>query len=199
MGKGVDIKISKTQITKVVRKGGSLFSSLVSLGTKLLLKVVKAASKVIPGVATGALSSLGEFGMNKILGQGASQIGGFLIPQDKIQKLIDNIHLLTKKQKEDLSISLQSGGELKIKPTQKQRGGFLGTLLATIGVPLLLKALTGKGTGKGMQNRPRGGCGMQNRPYWDSYLPYTPPPFYTHSGMACKKKTGKGLLLGKSA
>ena len=29
-GKGVDIKISKTQIGKVVKKGGSLFSSLVA-------------------------------------------------------------------------------------------------------------------------------------------------------------------------
>ena len=164
LGKGVDIKISKTQITKVVRKGGSLFFSLVSLGAKLLPKVMKVATKVAPGVVTGALSSLGEFRMKKILGQGASQTGGFLIPQNKIQKLIDNIHLLTKKQKEDLSIALQSGGELMIKPTQKQRGGFLGTLLAVIGVPLVLKALTGKGTGKGMRNRPRGGYGMQNRP-----------------------------------
>ena len=194
LGKGVDIKISKTQIAKVVRKGGSLFSSLVSLGTKLLPKAVKMATKVIPAVTTGALTSLGNFGMDTILGQGVSQKGGFLIPQDKIQKLIENKHLLTNKQKQDILIALQSGGELIIRPTLKQRGGFLGTLLATIGVPLLLKALTGNG----MQNRPRSGYGMQNRPYRDAYLPYIPPPFYTHSGMGCKKKTGKGLLLGKN-
>ena len=190
LGKGVDIKISKTQITKVVRKGGSLFSSLVSLGTKLLPKAVKMATKVIPAVTTGALTSLGNFGMDKILGQGVSQKGGFLIPQDKIQKLIENNHLLTNKQKQDILIALQSGGELIIKPTLKQRGGFLGTLLATIGVPLLLKALTGNG----MQNRPRSDYGMQNRPYRDAYLPYIPPPFYTHSGMGCKKKDRQRII-----
>ena len=32
-----------------------------------------------------------------------------------------------------------------IKPTKKQSGGFLGTLLASIGVLLLLNALAGKG------------------------------------------------------
>ena len=32
-----------------------------------------------------------------------------------------------------------------INPIKEQSGGFLGTLLASIGVPLLLNALTGKG------------------------------------------------------
>ena len=32
-----------------------------------------------------------------------------------------------------------------ITPTRTQQGGFLGTLIASIGVPLLLNALTGKG------------------------------------------------------
>ena len=59
-GTGVDIKISKTQIRKSVKHGGTLFSSLVSLGAKLL-----------PHLATGALSALGSFGMNKILGKGS--------------------------------------------------------------------------------------------------------------------------------
>ena len=40
---------------------------------------------------------------------------------------------------------LQSGSGVQIQLTPKQRGAFLGTLLASIGVPLLLKALTGRG------------------------------------------------------
>ena len=32
-----------------------------------------------------------------------------------------------------------------IKPTKAQSGGFLGTLLASIGIPTLINALTGKG------------------------------------------------------
>ena len=46
----------------------------------------KLASKVLPALATGALSSLDNFGMDKILGLG--QTDGFLIPQNKIDQLI---------------------------------------------------------------------------------------------------------------
>ena len=35
-GTGVDIKISKTQIRKVAKKGGNPFSSLASLGARVL-------------------------------------------------------------------------------------------------------------------------------------------------------------------
>ncbi|PFX14403.1 hypothetical protein AWC38_SpisGene21443 [Stylophora pistillata] len=76
------------------------------------------------------------------------------------------------KQKKDILNALQSGGELMIKPTVKQRSGFLGTLLASIGVPLLLNALTGKGLRNRMASG-KGGAGMQNRPY--GYIPYYPP------------------------
>ena len=203
-GKGVDIKISKTQIGKVVKKGGSLFSSLAALVPTLLPKAMQVASKVVPGLAMGALGSLGNFTMDKILGQGHSHhmCGGFLIPQDKIDKLIANKKYLTKKQKEDILNALQSGGQIVIKPTPKQRGGFLGTLLASIGVPLLLNALTGKGLqnrqGLGLQNRKGGtrkGHGLQNRPYWDPYARF-PPPFL---GQGVEKKSGKGILFGKNS
>ena len=40
---GVDIKISKTQIRKSVKHGGSLFSSLALLGAKALPLMTKAA------------------------------------------------------------------------------------------------------------------------------------------------------------
>jgi len=46
-----------------------------------------------------------------------------------------------------------SGEDIIIRPTKKQSGGFLGSLLASVGIPLavdmigvpLLKAITGKG------------------------------------------------------
>ena len=41
--KGVDIKISKSQIRKVARHGGSLWSSLAGLSSKLLPMVVPLA------------------------------------------------------------------------------------------------------------------------------------------------------------
>ena len=143
LGKGSDIKISKTQIRKVVRHGGSLWSTLFSLGTKLLPYATTAVSKAVPALATGALSALGSLGIDRIFGK--KQKGGFLIPQNKIDKLIANKHLLSAKQKKDILDALQSGSGVIIKPTMKQSGGFLGTLLASIGIPMVLKALTGSG------------------------------------------------------
>ena len=140
---GVDLKISKTQIRHVVQEGGSLWSSLITLGTKALPYATKAASKALPALATGALSGLASLGVDKIFGKGQS--GGFLIPQNKIDQLIKYKDLLTKKQKEQIVSALHTGGELVIKPTPKQTGGAIGTILASIGIPLLFNALTGKG------------------------------------------------------
>ena len=101
--------------------------------------VKKAAAPLL----TGALSGLASLGVDKIFGKG--QRGGFLIPMDKITQLVAYKHLLTTRQKKDFFKSLQTGNGLVLRPTKTQRGGFLGTLLACIGVRLLLTALTGKG------------------------------------------------------
>ncbi|PFX13109.1 Pulmonary surfactant-associated protein D [Stylophora pistillata] len=178
LGKGVDLKISKTQMGKVVQKGGSLFSSLLALGTKLLPKAMNLATKALPGLATGALSSLGNFATDKILDAG-QQSGGLIIPNSNIMKLLPYVDALSKKQKQDLANALNSGGDMKMKPTKSQSGGFLGTLLASIGVPILLKALTGSGNSKGrglhVRAPKKSGKGMQNRPYWDNQPIFFPP------------------------
>ena len=214
---GVDLKISKTQISHVVQEGGSLWSSLFSLGTKALPYATKAVSKVAPALATGALQALGSLGIDKIFGKG--QTGGFLIPQNKIDQLIKYKDLLTKMQKEQIVSAIHTGGQLIVKPTKIQSGGFLGTLLASIGVPLLLNALTGKGLQVDKQRSRRsvnihvpkvlskktstvnkdGGLILPQN--WRS------PPFYGDwpqtNGMGLKKKNlerkkGEGLLLGKN-
>ena len=85
--------------------------------------------------------------VKKISGKGV-QKGGFLIPQNKIDQLITYKHLLTTKQKKDILNALQTGSGVHIRPTKVQTGGFLDTLLASIGVPLVLdtlKSLTGSG------------------------------------------------------
>ena len=142
-GTGVDLKISKTQIRYLVQEGGSLWSSLINLGMRALPYASRAVSKAGPALATGALSALGSLGIDKIFGKG--QKGGFLVPQSKIDQLIKYKDLLTKKQKEQIVSALHTGGQIVIKPTKSQSGGFLGSLLASIGIPLILNALTGKG------------------------------------------------------
>ena len=162
------------------KHGGSLFSSLLSLGARFLPMVAKPLAK-------GALSALGNLGVNKILGKGQS--GGFLIPNNKIELLIKNKNLLTQKQKEHILNSLQSGGQVVVTPSAKQRGGALGTLLASIGIPLAMelgKKLFGSGLhvpskGKGLQVGPKPGMML-----------YQPPPFIGNwgnpTGSGTKKK-----------
>ena len=214
-GIGSDIKISKTQIRKAVKQGGSLWGSSISLGRKLLPMAMPLAKEAIAPLATGALSGLASLGVDKIFRKG--QRGGFLVPMDKMAQLIAYKHLLTTGQKQDIVKALQTGNGLVIRPTKTQQGGFLGTLLASIGVPLLLNALPGKGTQVDRTGSPantttvyvppsvtsnHNGHGMYN-PY-----PYMSPPFFgsweNPVGAGVKKKTttkkgGKGLLLGKNS
>ena len=134
---GADIKISKTQIRKAVQQGGSLWSPLFKIGTKLL----PMAAKAVGPLATGALSGLA----NVRVKFGRGQVGGFLIPQNKIDQLIKYKDWLTEAQKKQIVNAIHTGGQIVIKPTKAQSGGFLGTLLASIGIPMVLNALMGKG------------------------------------------------------
>ena len=62
-GTGADIKISKSQIRKAIKHGGSLWGSLISLGSKLLPMVMPLAKKGIAPLATGVLSGLASLGV----------------------------------------------------------------------------------------------------------------------------------------
>ena len=121
---GVEIASSKSHIRRSVKHGGSLFSSLAALGAKLLPLATKFITKVAASFATAAVSALGSLGVDKLVGSG--QEGGFLIPDSKVQLLIQKKKLLTKKQKEQILSVLQSGGQVFIQPTAKQSVGALG-------------------------------------------------------------------------
>ena len=94
-----------------------------------------------------------------------------------------------------------------IRPTKTQSGGFLGTLLASIGVPLLLNALTGKGTQVDSTGSPSNTVSVYVPDTTNGMItpyPYMSPPFFgtweNPVGAGVKKKTkGKGLLLGKNS
>ena len=206
---GVDLKISKTQIRSVVHKGGSLWSSLLNLG----MKALPYASKAVPALATGAIQALGSLGVDKIFGRGQS--GGFLIPQDKINQLIQYKDLLTKKQKEQIASAIHNGGQVFVKPSKSQMGGFLGTLLASIGISMLMNALTGRGLQVDNKRSKQSANVYVPKNITSKgglIVPYqNPPPFIgtwdNPIGMGVKKKApkrktqkkGQGLLLGKNS
>ena len=207
--KGVELKISKTQMKTLIpqrgRDGGSLFSAVVPLARTLAPTLAKTLGlSALAGLASEGASQVAK----KISGNGMK--GGFLIPQDKIQKLLDNKHLLTKKQKEQILAALQSGGQVVVKPSAKQSGGMLGTILASIGIPLALemaKKVFGKGAPR--VGRPKGkGAPRVGRPKGKGAPRLgAPPPFFGTwgEGMGEKKSKGKsaavgrGLLLGEKS
>ena len=212
LGKGVEIKISKTQIRKVVKQGGSLFSAIIPLARSFAPTLAKT-------LGLSALAGLASEGASQVVKK-ISGTGGFLIPQNKIQKLIDNKHLLTNKQKQDILTALQSGGQVVVKPSKKQSGGLLGTMLASIGIPLVLemaKNLFGKGAAGGADGaggagaprlgKPKGkGAPRIGRPKGKGAprlgTPFQrPPPFFGNwgQGMEKKKSKGEGLLLGSKS
>ena len=148
---GVEISFSKSSIRKSVKHGGSLWTSLISLGTKALPFVTKGVSKVAPHLATGALSALGSLGIDKIFGSGMQ--GGMILPDaivKMLQKgievpvkflvnLINMKEMLTNAQKTLIGKGLKSGKGIVLKPTKRQiHGGFLGTL-AAIGIPMAIE------------------------------------------------------------
>ena len=165
--KGMDIKLAKTNIRKQV--GGSLLTSILTLGRTLAPTLGKTLGlSALAGLASEGASQV----VKKISGNGI-QSGGFLIPQNKIDQLIAYKHLLTNKQKKDILNYLQSGGQLVVKPTKSQYGGFLGTLLASIGLPLAIEAIKNI-TGKGA---PRMGSDLIKGRGAPRLGMYQPPPF----------------------
>ena len=190
-GTGSDIKISKTQITRSVKRGGNLFTSLISLGTKLLPFATKAVSKAAPAIATGAASALGEIGLKKLFGKGIT------IPKKFFPFLPPYANEFTKAQIDQINKVFQTGGRLVIKPTKAQiEGGFLGTL-ASIGIPMAISLLP-KLFGSGLQVDRAPTSNTRNvyvpRTQGEGYE-YFPPPFNGNwenpIGMGVKKKIPK--------
>ena len=161
-GTGTDIKISQAGIRK--QEGGSIISSLMPMMSKVGAMALPWLSKAAAPLATGALSGLSSLGVNKLFGSGL-----FSVPQDKVDKLVQYKDYLTTAQKKQIVSALQSGAGIpRFRLTKSQHVGFLGTLLASIGVPLLLNALTGKGL------RVDGPSGSRSRR--NVYVPRPTPP-----------------------
>ena len=102
LGKGADIKISRTHIRRSVKHSGNFFSSLASLGAKLLPYAIRGVSKVAPVLATGAASALGEIGLKKLFGNGIS------IPRKYILMLPPFAKEFTKSQRDQINLAYQT-------------------------------------------------------------------------------------------
>ena len=139
-GVGTDIKISKAQLRKFATSGGSimnLFKIVSGVARKIL-------PKILAPLATGAVSGLGETAIKKAVG------GSYQLSPEHVKMVVDTPEireqikqLLPVAQQKKLVKSYKSGSGLVLKTGRGQKGGFLGTLLAGIRIPLIAKLFGG--------------------------------------------------------
>ena len=143
-----DIKLSKTQLSKMIQSGGflgRLLGPLLKTGLPVMKSVIKplAKSVLIPLGLTAAASAADAGIHQKILGSGHNNTT-LIISNDEMD---DSLKIV--KSLENSGVLLKGVSETIQHEAKKQREGFLSMLLGTLGASLLgdvlSKCLSGKG------------------------------------------------------
>ena len=147
----IDIKLSKTQIPKIMQSGGfigRLLGPLLTTGLPLMKNVIKPLAKTvfIPLGLTAAASAADVVIHTKILGSGyrpsssVSYINTILIISNDGMKYIIKIV----KSLQDSILLLEGVSETIQTKAKEQRGVFNSMLLGTLGTSLLGNILAGR-------------------------------------------------------
>ena len=152
----IDIKFSKTQLSKMIQSGGflgKLLGPLLKTRLPLIKNVITplAKSVLIPLGLTAAASAADTGIHKKILGSGNTTL---IISNKDMDDLIKIVKSL-----EDSGLLLKGVTESVQNEVKEQKGGFLGMLLGTLGASLLGNLLTDKGAfhaGKGVNKKGKG-------------------------------------------
>ena len=153
-----NIKLSKTQLSKMIQSGGflgKLLGPLLKYGLPLIKNVITplAKSVLIPLGLTAAASAADAAIRKKLLGSGNNRHSSsaryikLIISNDEINDIIKIVKSL-----EDSGLLLKGVTETAQNEVKEQKGGFLSALLGTLGAGILGNLLTGKGkyrAGKG--------------------------------------------------
>ena len=159
-----DIKLPKTQLSKIIQSGGFLgrrLGPLLRTGLPLMKSVIKPLAKsiLIPLGLTVAASAADAGIHEKILGSGHNNTT-LIISNDEMDDILKIVKSL-----EDCGVLLKGVSETIQNKAKEQRGGFLGTLLGTLEASLLgdllTKNLSGKGTIRAGKGAIRAGYGSK--------------------------------------
>ena len=158
-----DIKLSKTQLSKMIQSGGffgRLLGPLLKTGLPLIKSVRKplAKSVLIPlGLTAAAAADAGIH--KKILGSGHNNTT-LIISNDEKDDILKIVKSL-----EDSGLLLKGVSKTIQNEAKEQRGVFLSMLLATAGASLLgdilSKGLSGKGVIRASEGTIRAGYGSK--------------------------------------
>ena len=154
-----DIKLSKTQISKIIQSGGFLgkiLGPLLKTGLPLLKSVIKILGLL---VLTAASSAIDAGFQKKIYGSGTTAL---VISNEEMNDIMKIAQAL-----EDSNILLKAVTKTIKNETKEQKGRFLSMLLCTLGASLLgnllTKNLSGKGTVTAWEGTIRAGEGIKKK------------------------------------
>ena len=130
------IKLSKTQLSKIIQSGGflgKLLGPLLKTGLPLMKSVIKPLVKsVLIPLGLKVAASAEDVGIQKkILGSGHNNTT-LIISNDEMDDILKIV-----KSPEDSGVLLTGVGETIQHEAKEQRGGFLSMLLGTLGASLL--------------------------------------------------------------
>ena len=160
-----DIKLSKTQLSKMIHTGGflgKLLGPLLKTGLPLMKSVIKplAKSVLIPLGLTAAASAADAGIHKKILGSGNNNNTTLIISNDEMGEILKIVKSL-----KDYRVLLKGVSEAIQHEAKEQRGGFLSMLLGTLGAYLLgdvlSKGLSGEGVIRAGEGKIRAGYGSK--------------------------------------
>ena len=144
-----EIKLSKTQLSKMIQTGGflvRLLGSLLRTGLPLIKNVIKPLAKsVLIPLGLTAAASVADAGILKKLGSAhrhssssaSHNTTALIISNDEIKDIIKIAKSL-----EDSGLLLKGVTKTDQNEVKEQKGGFLSMLLGTLGASLLGNLLT---------------------------------------------------------
>ena len=155
-----DIKLSKTQLSKMIQSGGFLGNLLGKLAGPLMKVAVPLAENVLPPLGISAATSAIDGSIKKkMLGSGTTTL---IISNDEMNDILKIVKSL-----ENSGLLLKGVSETIQHEAKEQRGGFLSMLLGTLGASLLgdilSKGLSGKGVIRAGEGTIRAGYGYGSK------------------------------------
>ena len=127
-----DIKLSKTQLSRMIQSGeflGRLLGPLLKTGLTLMKRVIKPLAKsVLIPLGLTAAASAADAGIHKKILQSGHNNTTLIISNDEMDGILKIVKSL-----EDSGVLLKGVSEIIQDEAKEQRGGFLSMLLGTLG------------------------------------------------------------------
>ena len=150
----INIKLSKTQLSKMIQSGGfrsRLLGPLLKAGLPLIKNAIKPLAKSVSiPLGLTAVASAADAGIHKkILGSGNTTL---LMPNDEMEDILKIVKSL-----EGSGLLLKGVSETIQNEAKEQKGWFLSLLSCTLGASLLSNILARKGMNRAGERIVRAG------------------------------------------